>query len=278
MNALTNQIAGNLNTEAFTYRLKQSDGSWEWFEEQSLYLEQIEGAPYRIIGACQSIQEHKNAEEKLMFARDKAEQSDKLKSAFLANMSHEIRTPLNAIIGFSNLLVSEEMDGEESKEFVSIINQNCEQLLVLISDIIDMSKIESNSIEFKIQKQSLHQILSEIYQCQSLNIPSKIEFRLELPEEDTEIMIDTTRFKQVINNLINNAIKFTMYGHITLGSKILQNGTIDIYVKDTGMGMPQEKLAHIFERFYKMDSFKPGAGLGLSICKTIIEHMQEKST
>ena len=93
MNALTNQIAGNLNTEAFTYRLKQSDGSWEWFEEQSLYLEQIEGAPYRIIGACQSIQEHKNAEEKLMFARDKAEQSDKLKSAFLANMSHEIRTP-----------------------------------------------------------------------------------------------------------------------------------------------------------------------------------------
>lgn len=274
MNALTNQIAGNLNTEAFTYRLKQSDGSWEWFEEQSLYLEQIEGAPYRIIGACQSIQEHKNAEEKLMFARDKAEQSDKLKSAFLANMSHEIRTPLNAIIGFSNLLVSEEMDGEESKEFVSIINQNCEQLLVLISDIIDMSKIESNSIEFKIQKQSLHQILSEIYQCQSLNIPSKIEFRLELPEEDTEIMIDTTRFKQVINNLINNAIKFTMYGHITLGSKILQNGTIDIYVKDTGMGMPQEKLAHIFERFYKMDSFKPGAGLGLSICKTIIEHMQ----
>ena len=280
MKALADQIAGKLNTEAFTYRLRRSDGTWEWFEEQSLYLEQIEGAPYRIIGACQSIQEHKNAEEKLMIARDKAEQSDKLKSAFLANMSHEIRTPLNAIVGFSNLLVSGEMEigSEERKEFASIINHNCEQLLVLISDIIDMSKIESNSIEFKMQKQSLNHILSEVYQCQSLNIPKKIEFRLELPEEDTEIMIDANRLKQVINNLINNAIKFTKYGHITLGFHTPQDGKVGIYVKDTGMGMPKEKVEHIFERFYKVDSFKPGAGLGLSICKTIIEHMQGEIT
>lgn len=276
MNALTNQIAGNLNTEAFAYRLRHNDGTWEWFEVQSLYLEQIEGTPYRIIGACQSIQEHKNAEEKLMVARDKAEQSDKLKSAFLANMSHEIRTPLNAIVGFSNLLASGEieMGGVEGREFVSIINKNCEQLLVLISDIIDMSKIESNSIEFKEQKQWFNHILSEIYQSQLLNIPQKIEFKLQLLEKDTEIMIDATRLKQVINNLINNAVKFTIYGSITLGCKAPCNGTIEIYVKDTGIGMPKEKLEHIFERFYKVDSFKPGAGLGLSICKTIIEHMQ----
>ena len=280
MNALINHIAGNLNTKKFTYRLKRNDGTWEWFEEQSLYMEQIEGIPYRIIGACQSIQEHKNTEETLMIARDKAEQSDNLKSAFLANMSHEIRTPLNAIVGFSNLLVSGEIDmgSKESKEFVSIINQNCEQLLVLISDIIDMSKIESNTIEFKAQKQSLNHTLSEIYQCQLLNIPKRIEFRLQLPEEDTEIIIDATRLKQVINNLINNAIKFTMYGNITLGCKASHDNTVEIYVKDTGVGMPKEKLEHIFDRFYKVDSFKPGAGLGLSICKTIVEHMQGEIT
>ena len=280
MLALTKQIGGQLNTDSFTYRLKRSDGNWEWFEVQSLYLEQIEGAPYRIIGACQSIQEHKSAEEKLMIARDKAEQSDKLKSAFLANMSHEIRTPLNAIVGFSNLLVSGEIDmgSEESKEFVSIINKNCEQLLVLISDIIDLSKIESNSIEFKNQKQSLNQILSEIYQCQSLNMPENSILLLQQPEEDKEIITDATRLKQVINNLVNNAIKFTPCGHITIGYKMSDNKTVEIFVKDSGIGMPEEKLAHIFDRFYKGDPFTQGAGLGLSICKTIVEHMQGEIT
>lgn len=280
MNALANQIAGILNTEAFTYRLRRSDGTWEWFEEQSLYLEQIEGAPYRIIGACQSIQEHKSVEQKLMIARDKAEQSDKLKSAFLANMSHEIRTPLNAIVGFSNLLVCGDIEigSSESKEFVSIINKNCEQLLVLISDIIDLSKIESNSIEFKMKKQPLNYILSDVYQCQLLNMPEKVEFILQQPKEALEIVTDDTRLKQVINNLINNAIKFTTHGSIALGYKALSDNTVEIFVNDTGIGMSKEKLAHIFDRFYKVDSFKPGAGLGLSISKTIIEHMQGEIT
>ncbi|MCD7925063.1 MAG: PAS domain-containing sensor histidine kinase [Bacteroides sp.] len=280
MNALANQIAGILNTEAFTYRLRRSDGTWEWFEEQSLYLEQIEGAPYRIIGACQSIQEHKSVEQKLMIARDKAEQSDKLKSAFLANMSHEIRTPLNAIVGFSNLLVSGDIEigSSESKEFVSIINKNCEQLLVLISDIIDLSKIESNSIEFKMKKQPLNYILSDVYQCQVLNMPENVEFILQQPKEALEIVTDDTLLKQVINNLINNAIKFTTHGSIALGYKALSDNTVEIFVNDTGIGMSKEKLAHIFDRFYKVDSFKPGAGLGLSISKTIIEHMQGEIT
>ena len=210
----------------------------------------------------------------------KAERSNQLKSAFLANMSHEIRTPLNAIVGFSNLLVCGDIEigSSESKEFVSIINKNCEQLLVLISDIIDLSKIESNSIEFKMKKQPLNYILSDVYQCQLLNMPENVEFILQQPKEALEIVTDDTRLKQVINNLINNAIKFTTHGSIALGYKALSDNTVEIFVNDTGIGMSKEKLAHIFDRFYKVDSFKPGAGLGLSISKTIIEHMQGEIT
>lgn len=277
MNALADQIAGKLNVETFTYRLRRGDGTWEWFEEQSLYLEKIEGAPYKIIGACQSIQDHKNVENNLMIARDKAEESDRLKSAFLANMSHEIRTPLNAIIGFSNLLVSGEveMGSNESKDFVSIINQNCEQLLVLISDIIDLSKIESNSIEFKTRKSVLNNILRDIYNSQKLNTPKGVKLILQQPKEKTEIVTDDVRLKQVINNLINNAAKFTTKGSITFGYRLpTSHNAIELFVEDTGIGMSQKHIDHVFERFYKGNPFTQGAGLGLSICKTIIEHMK----
>ena len=146
--ALTLTVHGSLIETPVSYRLRRGDGQWEWFEAQSTYLGQGTQTPFRLVGVCMSTQEHKKIEEELTKARDKAQQSDKLKSAFLANMSHEIRTPLNAIVGFSNLLVDGDMSfqKEEIKEFLSLIYLNCEQLLALISDILDLSKIESNTM------------------------------------------------------------------------------------------------------------------------------------
>jgi len=133
-------------------------------------------------------------------------------------------------------------------------------------------------MKIKMKKQPLNYILSDVYQCQVLNMPENVEFILQQPKEALEIVTDDTRLKQVINNLINNAIKFTTHGSIALGYKALSDNTVEIFVNDTGIGMSKEKLAHIFDRFYKVDSFKPGAGLGLSISKTIIEHMQGEIT
>ena len=149
--AFAKQLAGEMNPDTFTYRLRRGDGTWEWFEEQSVYLGQTgDGSPCRIVGICQSIHAHKTSEDGLRAARDKARESDRLKSAFLANMSHEIRTPLNAIIGFANLLTSEDIPFSEAEkqEYSRLITSNGDQLLRLISDILDLSKIESNTMEF----------------------------------------------------------------------------------------------------------------------------------
>ena len=219
LKALTLQAQGNFIEDPVSYRLHRGDGKWEWFEAQSTYLGQGTRIPFRLVGVCMSTQEHKKIEEELIIARDKAQQSDKLKSVFLANMSHEIRTPLNAIVGFSNLLVDGDMafKKEEVKEFLSLINLNCEQLLALISDILDLSKIESNTMVFNITEQPLTPLLQNILRAQQINVPQEVELLLDLPATDTIITTDPLRLKQVINNLINNAIKFTSKGAITLG-------------------------------------------------------------
>ena len=276
LTALAKQLSGTLTPDIFTYRLRRGDGTWEWFEARSIYLGKINGLPYRIVGVCQSIQDHKNIEEKLTAARDKAQESDKLKSAFLANMSHEIRTPLNAIVGFSNLLTSGEvsLEDKETQEYTRLINTNSEQLLMLISDILDLSKIESNTMEFHYSEETLDLLLSDICRYQKLHISSTVELKLDLPEKETVIEVDPMRLKQVINNLINNAIKFTSQGSITLGYRLMEDHKmVEIYVKDTGAGIAEDKIKHIFERFYKANSFVKGVGLGLSICKTISEYM-----
>ncbi len=175
--AFAKQLAGELNPDTFTYRLRRGDGTWEWFEEQSVYLGQTgDGSPYRIVGICQSIHAHKTSEDGLRAARDKARESDRLKSAFLANMSHEIRTPLNAIIGFANLLTSEDIPFSEAEkqEYSRLITSNGDQLLRLISDILDLSKIESNTMEFHFGEHSLHALLTDIYQTQRLCMPEGV--------------------------------------------------------------------------------------------------------
>ena len=275
LEALTLQAQGNFIEDPVSYRLHRGDGKWEWFEAQSSYLGQGTQIPFRLVGVCMSTQEHKKIEEELTKSRDKAQQSDKLKSAFLANMSHEIRTPLNAIVGFSNLLVDGDMafKKEEIKEFLSLIHLNCEQLLALISDILDLSKIESNTMVFNITEQPLTPLLQNILRAQQINVPQEVELLLDLPATDTIITTDPLRLKQVINNLINNAIKFTSKGTVTLGYK-QNNDQVSIFVKDTGTGIDEDKINRIFERFYKGDNFVQGTGLGLAISHTIIEHLK----
>lgn len=270
LDAFQQQISGQLYTEPTPYRLLRGDGKYEWFECRSSYLARTStGLPFRVVGICMSIQQTKDKEAEIALVR----KNDQLKSAFLANMSHEIRTPLNAIVGFSNLLTEQdEFDSEETAGFVAIINKNCEMLLALINDILDLSKIEAGTMEFHLSNQSVHTLLNEIFESQQLNMPDGVELRVEKENEDKQIFIDPVRLKQVINNFINNAVKFTHTGSITFGYKIEEPGSTLFFVRDTGRGIPKESQEHIFERFYKADHFVQGAGLGLSICQTIVDH------
>lgn len=270
--ALTLQLQGNLYEAPVEYRLRHEDGTWEWFEAQSTYVGQLADMPFRIVGICMSTQKYKDSEAKLNDALQKAQRSDQLKSKFLANMSHEIRTPLNAIVGFSSLLASgeSELTPNEIMEFTHLIEKNSQLLMVLITDILDLSKIESNTMEFRFRKTSLRNTLGELSKAQEINMQPGVAMLLELPAEDTKIHTDPARLGQVVNNLINNAVKFTRKGSITLGYRCTGD-EVEIYVRDTGEGMSPEVLAHVFERFYKGNAFVQGTGLGLAICRTIVE-------
>ena len=254
------------------YRCQFNDTGYQWWEFRYSVLQNNEQNPI-ITGLLVNIQEIKDKEEELIRARKLAEQAE-LKQSFLANMSHEIRTPLNAIIGFANLVTCDDVPFSETErqEYSRLISANGDQLLRLISDILDLSKIESNTMEFCFGDQSLHTLLSDIYQSQLLTMPPQVELRLELPQADTTIRTDASRLKQVINNLINNAAKFTDRGSITFGYRTDEGaGEVELFVRDTGKGISQEHLSRIFERFYKADSYVKGVGLGLSICRTITE-------
>ena len=219
------------------------------------------------------ITELKETELKLIEARDKAETADRLKSAFLANMSHEIRTPLNAIVGFSSMLVEAE-EKEEKQEYQSIIEENNDLLLQLISDILDLSKIEAGTFDFVKGKIDINLMCNEIISSLKLKAPPQVElgFTEYLPE--CTLYADKNRLTQVISNFINNAIKFTKEGSISLGYQEVDANRLKFYVRDTGIGIPSGKVNTVFDRFVKLNTFIHGTGLGLSICKSIIEQMQ----
>lgn len=223
-----------------------------------------------------------NAIKELKSAKVKAEESDKLKSAFLANMSHEIRTPMNAIIGFSDLLKEEGLTQEKTKHYVTLINNSGEHLMQIISDILDISKLEVNQLKITPQPSNISTIISCSYEyfLQSeayINKPNvKLELNIPKNLENIVIQTDPTRFKQIIDNLLNNALKYTHKGFIESGITVTENQMgkyIQIYVKDTGIGIPKEKKDIIFERFRQIEEgeFHEGAGLGLSISKGIVE-------
>lgn len=214
----------------------------------------------------------KETEQKLIIARDKAEELDRLKSAFLANMSHEIRTPLNAIVGFSSLL-AETDSRSERQEYIKIVQENNELLLQLISDILDLSKIEAGTFNFVYTNVDVNETCAEIIKSMSMKVSKGVELIFEEPFPECYIYTDKNRFTQVISNFINNALKFTQQGCITLGYEQVSHQKIKFYVRDTGMGIPEEKQKSVFERFVKLNTFVQGTGLGLSICKSIVSQM-----
>lgn len=218
---------------------------------------------------CRDTTDLQNIEHELIKARVKAEQSDRLKTAFLANMSHEIRTPLNAIVGFSTLLAAAE-NLEEQKLYSDIINQNSDILLQLINDILDLSKIEAGTLEYVKRPMDLGELCRTIYEVHKGRVGEGVRLVLDNKEESLVINEDNNRIMQVITNLITNAIKFTNRGEIRFGFEV-KEGHIEFYVKDTGIGIEDDKIDHIFDRFVKLNSFVQGTGLGLAICRMIIE-------
>ena len=271
-------LVGDETCARLNFRQRNATGDYEWWEYRSSFITGLTSdSLYNILGVCQSIQRYKTAEQEMREARDKALQADKLKSAFLANMSHEIRTPLNAIVGFSDLLSdTSAFTVEEVAQFIATINKNCGLLLALINDILDLSRIESGTMEFQFASHNLSLLLKTVHDSQRLNMPQGVELVLRVPEGDKKYLVtDNVRLQQVINNLINNAAKFTTSGFITFGYEDDEDPNYtQLFVEDTGVGITQEGIDHIFERFYKVDNFTQGAGLGLSICQTIVERLR----
>ena len=231
----------------------------------------LEGRAPLIIGISWDITNMQNIEQELVQARIKAEQSDRLKTAFLANMSHEIRTPLNAIVGFSRLMTIAD-NAEDEKLYSDIINQNSEILLQLINDILDLAKIEAGTLEYIRYPMDLGELCRNVYEMHKDRVQTGVV--LILDNKDTSLIIneDQNRIMQVVTNLITNAIKFTFKGEIRFGFEVRKE-YIDFYVKDTGMGISEEKIKMIFERFVKLNTFVQGTGLGLAICRVIVEKL-----
>lgn len=213
-----------------------------------------------------------NRTAELNIAKEKAEESDRLKTEFLASMSHEIRTPLNVIVGFSQIIANANTDFRFDQYSKTIINQT-DLLLKLINDIIDVAKIESNSILLVADTVNLHDLLEELYLQFQMNLPAKIQLKVVQPDKNLLIFCNKLRLHQVMSNLLLNAIKFTKAGKIEFGAHILPTKEIQFYVEDTGVGIPKEEQQLIFDKFYKGDSYAQGAGLGLGIAKNIVALM-----
>ena len=245
---------------------------WNWVSSNVMVTNyKPEENEIEIIGINYDITELKETEAELIQARDKAEMMDRLKSAFLANMSHEIRTPLNAIVGFSDLLVETE-ELSERQEYIKIVRENNDLLLQLISDILDLSKIEAGTFEFTNGDVDVNLLCEDIVRSMGMKAKGEVELVLDNHLPVCHVISDRNRIHQVISNFVNNAMKFTSEGSIHVGYK-LKDGELEFYVEDTGIGIEKEQLPHIFERFVKLNSFVHGTGLGLSICQSIVEQL-----
>ena len=254
-------------------RILCEDGTYTWTRVNVMVRDfRPEDGIIDMVCVNYDITELKETERKLIAARDKAEELDRLKSAFLANMSHEIRTPLNAIVGFSSLLTETE-DMKDRKQYMAIVQENTELLLQLISDILDLSKMESGAFEFVKSDTDVNLLCSEIIRSLRMKVPAGVELVFEECLPGCHVWADKNRLNQVISNFINNALKFTFSGSITLGYYRQTDGYLRFYVRDTGMGIPKNKIKTVFDRFVKLNSFVHGTGLGLSICKSLVEPM-----
>lgn len=275
--AVDDLIAGRTHIMKEEYRtnpVATGHNNLEWVEATAVVGERdSDGRPVSLVGSLQIITRRKKMEEELILAKAHAEESNKLKSAFLANMSHEIRTPLNAIVGFSGLIVNEKDENKRNK-YVQVIESNNELLLKLIGDILDLSKVEAGSMEYTHSEFDLNKLMEDMNGTLQLRLDKKKQVVLSYKcgLEQCVIRSERNRLTQLVTNLVTNAIKFTEHGTINFGYE-LRNDMLRFYVSDTGCGIPKEKQKDIFNRFIKLNDFKQGFGLGLPICKSIVNDL-----
>lgn len=229
-----------------------------------------DGDIYGVLLRIDDRTEHYVMIDEIRKAKEKAEESDRLKSAFLANISHEIRTPLNAIVGFSDLIANTP-DLQERELYGQIILNNNQLLLQLIDDILDLSKIEAGLFQFENELINLNQVFCEAYSTFSLRKPADVVLNCKMPVEGLHVFLDKKRFTQIINNFLSNAVKYTAQGEIEFGYQV-RGDRLYVYVKDTGIGISQANRNKVFQRFQKFDDFAQGTGLGLAICKAICDN------
>ena len=268
------QVATSGKGMHWTVEGKDRNGNLIILDKRKIRVDGDELSSPIIVSIEWDVTELEMMKRELLSSKEKAEMSDSLKSAFLANMSHEIRTPLNAIVGFSHL-IAESDDAEERKTYYNIVNANNERLLQLINEILDLSKIESGTIEFSFGPASLHNLCREVHDAHIFRTPQGVSLVYEPSDESLVIETDKNRVFQVISNLIGNAVKFTKEGSISYGYKLVDNQIV-FHVTDTGTGIEPEKVGRVFERFAKLNNHAQGTGLGLSICKSIVERLGGK--
>ena len=276
LNSLYETLHQSTDMHVRRVRFSFSEENYRWYELRCRSLKDAKGR-IMLAGVMQDIQLQVEREEQLIQAKQMAENAE-LKQSFLNNMSHEIRTPLNAIVGFTNLLVGEggdEIEPEEKKAMLEIINRNNELLLKLVNDVVEISRLDSGNLDLEIKEWNMTTVVKEIYMAYQALIKPSLQFHLVLDESlSLPVSIDRMRFIQVISNFLNNADKFTRSGSVTLGCSVdKEHRKVSVYVQDTGKGIDEKELMMIFDRFYKTDEFEQGSGLGLSICKVIIEKL-----
>lgn len=276
LNSLYETLHQSTDMHVRRVRFSFSEENYRWYELRCRSLKDAKGR-IMLAGVMQDIQLQVEREEQLIQAKQMAENAE-LKQSFLNNMSHEIRTPLNAIVGFTNLLVGEggdEIEPEEKKAMLEIINRNNELLLKLVNDVVEISRLDSGNLDLEIKEWNMTTVVKEIYMAYQALIKPSLQFHLVLDESlSLPVSIDRMRFIQVISNFLNNADKFTRSGSVTLGCSVdKERRKVSVYVQDTGKGIDEKELMMIFDRFYKTDEFEQGSGLGLSICKVIIERL-----
>ena len=248
-------------------------GEYQWWEFRYNFLTNDRHESV-VTGLLQNIQDVKDREKELIESRMLAEKAE-LKQSFINNMSHEIRTPLNAIVGFSNLLIENPGLSEvEKTEFIDQINRNNDLLLQLINDILELSRLDAESVAFSLRNEDVRTLLKAYYQTLSVQIKPSIDFRCDFPAEEASVRVDAMRLQQVVGNLVTNAGKFTREGYIALGYRLCrERQEVRIFVEDSGIGIPAEEQKMIFARFYKRNEFAQGTGLGLAISQSIVERL-----
>ena len=273
--ALDEICSGETDEYHQIYRVLTPYSSHPFYWEESYATvadRDVNGLPSVIVGTSMRVDKRKEMEEALVLARNRAEESDRLKSAFIANMSHEIRTPLNAIIGFTSIL-PDVNDDAERKGLLDLVHENTQKLLRIIDDVVSISKVEAGQEEIVMTAFELNSTLQEQIDRYARDVNPGVEMNTMFANAEQIVTTDRNRLLEIIKHLLSNATKFTLKGSITMGYDEPSSGRIRLWVRDTGKGIAEEHQDRIFERFFKVDEFIPGAGLGLSVCHTLVQSL-----